>query len=195
MALFGQAAVPEGRVCVWDTATGQATFVFKSSTSVNAVAFSPDGTKIVAGGGNLDLVKPGSWLKEWDAVSGRENWHHWNQGTGGAQLQMGVGCLAFSPDGKKIISGGGKTVDVRDAANGQILMKFKGFEGYVTSLAFSPDGRKIVGSDGTTVRVWGVQAKAADPPAPKRRRHPTRERNDHQSVPGQNVATARHPRP
>jgi WD40 repeat protein len=68
-----------------------------------------------------------------------------------------VMSVAFSPDGKHIVSGSDdKTVRVWDAQTGQSVMDpLKGHDDSVTSVAFSPDGRYIVsGSDDKIVRVW-----------------------------------------
>ncbi|EDQ98653.1 uncharacterized protein LACBIDRAFT_298368 [Laccaria bicolor S238N-H82] len=71
-----------------------------------------------------------------------------------------VTSVAFSPDGRHIVSGSDdKTVRVWDAQTGQSVMDpLKGHDDYVTSVAFSPDGRHIVsGSEDKTVRVWDAQ--------------------------------------
>ena len=53
--------------------------------------------------------------------------------------------MAFSPDGKRLVSGSeDKTVKVWDAETGQETLTLKGHTGGVTSVAFSPDGKRIV---------------------------------------------------
>jgi len=67
-----------------------------------------------------------------------------------------VHSVAFSPDGKRIVSGSGtpdNTVRVWDATSGQELLTLTGHMGQVDSVAFSPDGKRIV-SAGYSLKVW-----------------------------------------
>ncbi|KAH8650399.1 NACHT domain-containing protein [Tricladium varicosporioides] len=67
---------------------------------------------------------------------------HWN-----AELQTlkghssGVLSVAFSPDGKQVVSGSYKTVRLWDAATGAPLQMLEGHSSRVRSVAFSPDGK------------------------------------------------------
>jgi WD40 repeat protein len=80
--------------------------------------------------------------------------------------------VAFSPDGKRLVSGSfDQTVKVWDAQRGQELLTLKGHTGHVTSVAFSPDGQRIVsGSADSTVKVWN--AEEPSPVAKKARLQP-----------------------
>src|SRR5438093_13551172 len=60
-----------------------------------------------------------------------------------------VFCLAFSPDGKLIASGGlaSGTVQLWDAVTGQERGRLVGPSRGVTSIAFSPDGKTLASCD------------------------------------------------
>ena len=88
-------------------------------------------------------------MKVWDAATGQQ----------ALSLKGHIGTVdsvAYSPDGKRIVSGGvDKTVKVWDAATGQEALSLKGHTGAVTSVAYSPDGKRIVsGCNDKTVKVW-----------------------------------------
>jgi WD40 repeat protein len=75
----------------------------------------------------------------------------------------GVLSVAFSPDGKRIVSGGSDEarksgeVKVWDANTAKEILTLKGHSKFVSSVGFSPDGRRIVGGGGDkTVRVWNA---------------------------------------
>jgi WD40 repeat protein len=66
-----------------------------------------------------------------------------------------VSCVAYSPDGKRIVSGSGDgTLKVWDADRAETI-SLKGHTGQVLCVAYSPDGKRIVSSSGDqTLRVW-----------------------------------------
>src|SRR5262249_46589033 len=65
-------------------------------------------------------------------------------------------CVAYSPDGKRLVSGSGEgTLKVWDADTGKDLLTLKGLTGPVLCVAYSPDGNRIVsGSQDNTLKVW-----------------------------------------
>jgi tRNA A-37 threonylcarbamoyl transferase component Bud32 len=70
-----------------------------------------------------------------------------------------VNSVAFSPDGKRIVSGSqDRTLRVWDAETGKETLTLKGHTDPVNSAAFSPDGKRIVsGSADGTVKVWDAE--------------------------------------
>ena len=67
-----------------------------------------------------------------------------------------VSSVAFSPDGKQIVSGSAdNTIRLWDLHGNQIGQPFQGHENLVMSVVFSPDGKQIVsGSTDNTIRLW-----------------------------------------
>jgi len=71
-----------------------------------------------------------------------------------------VTSVAFSPDGKRIVSGSSDTtLCVYDAVTGERERALRGGHSYtVTSVAFSPDSKRIVSASNDSVRVWNVDS-------------------------------------
>src|SRR5262249_42759365 len=80
------------------------------------------------------------------ARMGSLRWHH------GAMIH----CIAFSPDGKLLASGGpGSTVRVWVSSTGRAVRQLNGQFERVRSVAFSPDG-KLLGTAGGRIILWEV---------------------------------------
>jgi WD40 repeat protein len=67
-----------------------------------------------------------------------------------------VKSVAFSPDGKHVVSGSNdKTIQIWEAGTGAVLQTLQGHTDWVRSVAFSPGGQHVVSSSNDeTVRVW-----------------------------------------
>jgi WD40 repeat protein len=73
-------------------------------------------------------------------------------------FQIPAGLIAravYSPDGARLVTNTGKTIQIRSAADGKQLHNFPVPAGGVRDLAYSPDGKRLAlsGYDGS-VRVW-----------------------------------------
>jgi WD40 repeat protein len=97
-------------------------------------------------------------------------WYYWQRQTHLAVLTLReinpVVSVAYSPDGKRIVTGTGFRALVWDAASGKALLTLAGPAWTGTGellgpVAFSPDGQRIVtGSNDGTAKVW--EAKVWD---------------------------------
>uniref|UniRef100_UPI0035B39456 WD40 repeat domain-containing protein n=1 Tax=Accumulibacter sp. TaxID=2053492 RepID=UPI0035B39456 len=91
-------------------------------------------------------------LRLWDAESGLEI----RSLTG---HQIGVLSVAFSPDGRRLLSGSDDgTLRLWDTKSGLEIRSFAGHQVRVSSVAFAPDGRHLLsgGFDGT-LRLWDAE--------------------------------------
>jgi WD40 repeat protein len=135
---------------LWDIATGREvrTFQGEHTSILTAIAVSPNGLYAVSG----------SWdktLKLWDIATGRE-----------IRAMKGhkekILSVAFSPDGRYILSGPGSYDDVAclwSADSGRLIRTFDVPENQMTdipSLAVTPDGKHAVMGTGNGIFVWDM---------------------------------------
>ena len=157
-------------VKVWDAATGRLVRSFdavsalgrfkqsiakatggrSSTNAITAVAFSPDGTRVLSV--NRDDIFDHKRMKLWDVATGRliSAW-------GGHSGR--VTSVAFSPDGARVASGSSdNTVKLWEAGTGRLVYTLEGHSAEVASVAFSQDGRRIFsGSHDGTIRTWDTE--------------------------------------
>jgi RNA polymerase sigma factor (sigma-70 family) len=148
----------DGQIHVWDVNTGKELRHFRgSSAQVSVLAYSPDGTRLAAA----------SCLKRLPVnVIDSEGSHIirlWNTADGKELRQLAghtdwVNTLAFSPDGKTLVSGSDdKTVRCWDPDTGREKQQLRGHQGGVDSVAFSPDGKLLASAgEAEAIRLWEV---------------------------------------
>lgn len=124
--------------------------VFRGHGSVvDAVAFSPDGSRIVTGSRDSTAML-------WDAESGNRIYCLSNH-------RGDVRSVAFSPGGSSIITGSwDKTAMIWDVESCDVIDTLSGHNSFIDAVAFSPDGSRIVtGSRDKTAIVWDAQSGVA----------------------------------
>ena len=143
------ASVGSDGLKIWDARSGTLLHAHDSNEGarLTSVAYSPDGSRIVAGG--KDRL-----LHVWDANT-------WEQLPDFSGDHAGiVWDLAFSPDGSRLVSSDGSgMVRMWNTRTGLPLITLRESAGdVVLSLAFSPDGNTLAAAvyDGTMV-VWELK--------------------------------------
>jgi WD40 repeat protein len=142
-------------VRLWEIASGtEAARLTYDEPLMFDVAFSPDSQYIALGSCDkriaiLHTCTQGS-VRVWQPATGAQILRLHYDGA--------VAALAFSPDGKYVVSDGGdETVRIWEALTGKEISRLTHNRG-VNAVAFSPDGRYIAsGSSDATARIWEVR--------------------------------------
>jgi WD40 repeat protein len=158
-------------VRLWDAVTRERVAPpLEHSAAVHAVAFSPDGTTLLTGCGNnpASPVPQGGEARLWDAATGQPA----RSASDGSVLRLphqgAVVAVAFSPDGKTVLTGStDRAARLWEADTGKMLpLPPLSHKDTVTSVAFSHDGRTVLTAsrDGTS-RLWdAATGKPLGPP-------------------------------
>jgi WD40 repeat protein len=139
------------RIYLYDLATGKKTGELAGMVGNEALAFTPDGKKLVSGG--FDSIwgeKPERKIRVWDVATGKVL-HVFTEG-----VDSGL-CMALSPDGKTVAFGSRKhSLQLWNVDTGKALFADpEGHDCEVASLAFSPDGKTLFsGGEVPPIILW-----------------------------------------
>ena len=152
----------DNTVRLWDVAAGRGVRRFEGEQPIGCLAFSPDGRFVAGGGSSRGFGGRGSSrgsrasdfsIRLWDAATGtlvqRFEGH-----------TSVVAALAFSPDGRSLVSGStdgtARLWDVSGKQPGAVLMS----RSFVRAFAFSPDGRLALtgGLFDTSAQLWDARS-------------------------------------
>jgi WD40 repeat protein len=165
-----------GEVALWDLSGDRLLSHEKlHEGTASAVAFSPDGSLVASGSGDgirlRHVDRPAEAMPELktrpepapgkpDAANARA------AGFGG---RGGISCLAFTPDGKRLVAGSSDdaTISIWRIADGQLLLKIPGAHGRpggspnpsLNCVAVTPDGRRIMSIGQTTKLLTETKLK------------------------------------
>ncbi|HZU96265.1 MAG TPA: WD40 repeat domain-containing serine/threonine-protein kinase, partial [Planctomycetota bacterium] len=181
----------DGTARLWNLARAAEVGRLDHAKEATSVAFSPDGRRAFSGSldgtvvmldlstfakRTIELVRgPIRALAATDArlllghadgsltlvdLTGRELWH--------AETHQGEArSVAFSPDGKSVVSGGDDGMAVlRETASGAALGTLAGHTSSIESVAYSPDGKLVAtASQDQSVRFWDSVERREKTPA------------------------------
>ncbi len=142
-------AARDGTARIWQTANG---LEFHRLTGhkggIRPVVFSADGRWIVTGG---------------DDGTARV----WDRQTAFSQVSLlgphedRVSSVAFSPDGRRVVTASKNMVRLWDVATQRIIRAFNGHTRLVNTVTFSPDGRRILSAGwDQIIRLWDARSGA-----------------------------------
>ena len=159
----GRSGAHAGDLILYATTTGRPVLtLLEGPAHVSAVAFSPNNRTLAASYYVKDGVN--AMVKLWDATTGNSLRILLGKGLHQKRLQLKrpAGSLAFSPDGKWLLSTHHYCSDlflfglegIRPAR------AFVGHQDWATSAVFSPDGRLVASSARNgEVKVWDAQTR------------------------------------
>jgi WD40 repeat protein len=173
----------DGEIRIWRS-TGGLAKRFRTGASVVRVVFSRDGSLLFALSvdGTARIWRTSDWTYV-HTLRGRRPFvaadisadertvataeaggavRLWEVASGGVRRTLGshgaVAVVAFSPDGKLLVTAGGKVARLWRVDDGMLLYELTGHDGRIVVASFSPDGRRLVtASLDKTARIWDTE--------------------------------------
>lgn len=150
---YGLAVSPDGKRfatagVVRDVATGNLVRTLRPDhqTTVNGVAFAPDGQTVATVSYRQVLLYEVEGTRPPRAIE-----FAWEN------RAAGECSVCFHPDGKRLAVGARASVALFDLASGKEVHRWTGVRGLVRQVCFTPDGKRLLaGADDGTVAVWPV---------------------------------------
>jgi WD40 repeat protein/uncharacterized caspase-like protein len=147
---------PDGRFAItashdkttklWEATSGQLVRTFSHSGEydrVLSVAYSPDGRAVASG-------TLGGTLRVWEVTTGAV--------VQTMKVNGGISSLAFSSDGRHILSSDDKTLRLWNATTGALIRSFSGHSENVHAVAISRDGSRLAsGGSDHSVKIWDAR--------------------------------------
>lgn len=107
---------------------------------VRAIAFSPDGSRVIAGHEYISIWKlPARWSIKTLNKDG---------------YIRGMSTLACSPTAPFLAVGSQNSIQIWNLTTGQHLRTLQGHRSQIRALQFSPDGRLLASADSESIRIW-----------------------------------------
>lgn len=139
-----------GELRIWDMACPQLPRVIARRPAVRNAAFSPDGQYVVIAGEASALL----YRLELDRQRQLDDRLVY---VGQLPHKSSVFMAAFSPDGRRIVTGSRDlSLRVWDAMNGKPLLLPMYHDSTVAQVMFSPDGRRVIGRTDNALGVWDL---------------------------------------
>jgi WD40 repeat protein len=138
--LFASSA--DGRVRIWRTSDWSSVHTLRTGRPLVATDVSPD-ARFVA------TAEDGGVVRLWDVASGRVR---------RTLSAHGAVVVVFSPDGKQLVTAGGKVARVWRVDDGMLLRELTGHDRKIVAASFSPNGHRLVtASLDRTARTWDTE--------------------------------------
>lgn len=136
-------------VHIWDVESGKLAHGMAGQYTPSAVAFSPDGRRVVVNGGSTDL---GSALQVWDIERRGQ--------VAAPRVKHAVTGLVFSKDGEYLAASGGGSVEIFDARSNGTVAKVDCSTGTAFYPSFSTGGKWVAANCSGVITVWSVAGSA-----------------------------------